>query len=332
MPNTQRTQQPIIFDVAVIGGGAAGLTGAVTLGRTRRSVVVIDSGEPRNAPSDGVHMFLTRDGIKPAEFGELGRREVETYGGRVISATAVGVRRAVDTFEVTLDTGAVIAARRLLVTTGLIDELPDVPGLRQLWGRDVHHCPYCHGWELHGRTVGVLGSGPRAVHQALMFRQWVDDLVLFVHTAPEPTPDELEQLAARGIRVVPGLVDSLDTVNGRLSGVRMADGTVVARQSLVVAPRFVARSQVLESLGLSAKEHPMGLGEFIPADGTGMTAVPGVWVAGNVTDLSAGVVIAAAGGMLAATTINADLIAEDTRNAVVAYRESMVPERAGAIA
>jgi thioredoxin reductase len=330
MVNNRNPQHSTQFDVAVIGGGAAGLTAAVTLGRARRSVVVIDSGEPRNASADGVHMFLTRDGIPPSEFGELGRREVAQYGGSLISAAAVVGNRVGGGFEITLDSGAVVAARRLLVTTGLIDELPDVPGVRELWGRDVHHCPYCHGWELRGQAVGVLGTGPRAVHQALMFRQWVEDLVLFVHTAPEPTSDEQEQLAARGIQVISGRVDSLDIDNGHLREVRLADGPAVARQSLVVAPRFVARSRVLLSLGLTAKEHPMGLGEFIPADPTGLTEVPGVWVAGNVTDLSAGVVVAAAGGMTAAAAINADLIADDTRNAVAAYRESAVPKRVGA--
>ena len=185
-----------------------------------------------------------------------------------------------------------------------------------------NHCPYCHGWELDGRAVGVIGSGPRAVHQALMFRQWVSDLVLFLHSAPDLTDEEAEQLAARGIRVVIGRIDSLEIVDGHLAGVRMADGDVVARQSVVVAPRMVARSGVLTSLGLQSVPHPMGLGEFIESDAFGLTAVPGVWVAGNVADLSAGVIGAAAAGMVAATAVNADLIAEDTRRAVAAYRES----------
>ena len=192
-------------DVAVIGGGAAGLTAAVTLGRARRSTVVIDSGAPRNAPSAGVHMFLTRDGISPADLTGIGRQEVESYGGRFIDGTAVTASRSGENFAVTIDDGRAITARRLMVTTGLTDELPDIPGVRELWGRDVHHCPYCHGWELDGRAVGVIGSGPRAVHQALMFRQWVSDLVLFLHSAPDLTAEEEEQLAARGIRVVIGI-------------------------------------------------------------------------------------------------------------------------------
>lgn len=301
----------------------------MTLGRARRSVIVIDSGQPRNGPADGVHMFLTRDGITPADFIDIGRREVRSYGGQLIDHAAVEARRTDRGFEVTLADGSVVTARKLLVTTGLVDELPAIPGLRELWGRDVHHCPYCHGYELQGRAVGVLGTGPRAVQQVLMFRQWVDDLVLFVHSSTEPSADEREQLAARGIRVVRGLVESLDVVDGHLNGVRMTDGTVLARQSLVVAPRFVARSQLLRSLGLEPQEHPMGMGEFIPADPAGSTAIPGVRVAGNVTDLSAAVTVAAAGGLTAAAAINAELIAEDTANAVAAYRTSRSAELAG---
>jgi len=307
-------------DVVVIGGGAAGLTAAVTLGRARRSTVVIDSGAPRNAPSAGVRMFLTRDGTAPADLTGIGRQEVESYGGRFIDGTAVTAARSGENFAVSVDNGRTVTARRLVVTTGLTDELPNIPGVHELWGRDVHHCPYCHGWELDGRAVGVIGTGPRAVHQALMFRQWVSDLVLFLHTAP--CSEEAEQLAARGIRVVIGRVDSLEIVDDHLAGVRMADGRVVARQSVVVAPRMVARSEVLTSLGLQSVPHPMGLGEFIESDAFGLTAVPGVWVAGNVADLSAGVIGAAAAGMVAATAVNADLIAEDTRRAVAMYRKS----------
>ena len=282
-------------------------------------------------------MFLTRDGISPAEFRRLGRAEAQSYGARMIDGSAVAARRVGAGFDVTLADGSVVSARRLLVTTGLVDELPEVPGVRELWGRDVHHCPYCHGHELVGHTVGVLGSGPMAVHQALMFRQWVSDLVLFVHTAPEPTAVEAEQLAARGIRVVSGRVDSLQVIDGHLAGVRMADGGVVARRSLVVGPRFVARSAVLTSLGLETTEHPMGFGEFIASDGSGLTAVPGVWVAGNVTELSATVVVAAAGGMLAGAAVNADLIADDTARAVAVYGESSAirqtdNDRVGAVA
>jgi thioredoxin reductase len=305
----------------VIGGGAAGLSAAAVLARARRSVIVIDAGSPRNAPAAGVHSFLSRDGISPAELLSTGRHEVEHYGGLVVHGQAQDARRADDGFEVTLDDGRIVRARRLVVTTGLVDELPDVPGVRERWGRDVLHCPYCHGWEFRDRPVGILGTGPWAVHKALLFRQWTSDLVLFTHTAPALSEEQDEQMAARGIRVVPGLVESLEVVGDRLAGVRLGDGTVVAREALVVAPRFVARSQVLATLGIVPTAHPLGVGEYIAADATGLTDVPGVWVAGNVADLMAHVVTSAAGGVAAAAAVNADLIAEDTRRAVSAYRD-----------
>lgn len=319
MNQQQRHQPTPTFDVAVIGGGAAGLSAAVVLGRARRSAIVIDAGAPRNAPADAVHGFLSRDGIGPAELLTLGRAEVERYGGLITGGEARSARQAEAGFEVALDDGRLIAARRLLVTTGLIDELPDVPGIRERWGRDVIHCPYCHGWEERDQPVGILGSGPLSIHQALLFRQWTADLVLFAHTAPALSEDQAEELAARDIRVIPGLVDRLEVDDDRLTGVRLRDGTVVERRALVVAPRFVARSSVLAGLGIRPSEHPFG--EFVAADATGRTAVPGVWVAGNVTDLTAQVIGAAAGGAAAAAHINADLIAEETAAAVAAYRQ-----------
>jgi thioredoxin reductase len=322
------------FDVAVIGGGAAGLSAALVLARARRSVIVVDAGSPRNAPAAGVHGFLTRDGISPAALVETGQQEVAHYGGLVVHGEAQAARRTADGFEVTLADGRRVAARRLVVTTGLVDELPDVPGLRERWGRDVLHCPYCHGWEFRDQPIGILGTGPRAVHLALLFRQWTSDVVLFTHTAPELTDEQAEQLAARGIRVVPGIVDSLEVADDHLAGVRLGDGTRVARRALGVTPRFVARSQLLATLGLHPSPDPLGLGERIAADATGLTDVPGVWVAGNVTDLGAHVATAVAGGVAAAAAVNLDLIAEDTRRAVIAYRErpSAAPERATASA
>ena len=318
---------PQTFDVAVIGGGAAGLSAALVLSRARRAVLVIDAGSPRNAPAAGVHGFLTRDGISPAELIETGQQEVAKYGGLVVRGQAQAARRAAGGFEVTLDDGTLVTARRLVVTTGLVDELPAVPGLRERWGRDVLHCPYCHGWEFSDQAIGVLGSGPLSMHQASLFRQWTDDVVFFTHTAPALTDEQAEELAARGIRVIEGMVDSLEIADDRLTGVRMQDGAVVARRALVVAPRFVARSQVLADLGLRPTDHALGIGEYVAADAAGKTEIPGVWVAGNVTDLRAQVVVAAAGGATVAAAVNADLIAEETRHAVVAYRATQPAAR-----
>lgn len=306
-------------DVVVVGGGVAGLSGALTLARARRSVLVLDAGEPRNAPAAAAHGLLSRDGIPPLELLAQGRREIEGYGGRIERSRAVAARRGGAGFVVTTEDGRTIGARRLLVTTGLVDELPDVPGLRERWGHDVLHCPYCHGWEVRDQRIGVLGSGPGAVDQALLFRQWSDRLTLFLHTAPEPTPEQWEELAARDVQVVDGQVTGLVTDGDRLAAVRLASGTEVAVDALAIRPRFVATGGVLAGLGIVVATNPMG--EFVESDPTGATSVAGVWVAGNVTDLGAGVVQSAAGGVTAASRINHDLVLADTAAAVARRRD-----------
>jgi len=172
----------------------------------------------------------------------------------------------------------------------------------------------------------VLATGPMSVHQALLFRQWSADVVLFSHRAGAPDQEQAEQLAARGIGVVSGEVAALEVADDRLAGVRLADGTVIAREVVAVAPRMVARSGLLAGLGLRAVEHPSGAGEHVPADPTGRTEVPGVWVAGNVADLSAQVGTAAAAAAFAAAQINADLVVAETAAAVAAYRDPFSAE------
>jgi len=312
------------YDVVVIGGGAAGLSGAVALARSRRRVLVVDAGEPRNAPAGHVHNYLAREGTSPVDLLAAGRAEVAMYGGTVVSGRVTAVDRTDDgIFRVALDDGRRTEARRLLVTTGLVDELPDIPGLSERWGRDVLHCPYCHGWEARDRAIGVLATGPLSVHQALMWRQLSTDVTFFRNTAPTPSDDEAEQLAALGIRVVDGEVTAVVVDGDRLTGVRLASADVVDRDVVVVAPRFTARSELLTSLGLETAALVMNdavVGTSVPADPMGATAVPGVWVAGNVTALQAQVISSAAAGLNAGAAINADLVAEDAGAAVVAAR------------
>ncbi|HEY4602755.1 MAG TPA: bifunctional NAD(P)/FAD-dependent oxidoreductase/class I SAM-dependent methyltransferase [Blastococcus sp.] len=312
------------YDVVVVGGGAAGLSGALALVRSRRRVLVIDAGSPRNAPAGHVHNFLTRDGTPPGDLLALGRAEVAGYGGEFVDGAVAAASRDDDGFVVTLADGREVRARRLLVTSGLVDELPDVPGLDERWGRDVLHCPYCHGWEVRDQPIGVLATGALAVHQALMFRQLSADVTLLLHTEAPLGPDEAEQLAARGVSVVEGEVAAVEVSEDRLSGVRLRSGDVVPLEALVVSPRFSARADVLLSLGLRTVELEMGghvLGAYVAADAMGATEAPGVWVAGNVTDLRAQVISSAAAGLNAGAAINADLIAEDVRLAVADARQ-----------
>ncbi len=303
------------YDVVVIGGGAAGLSGALTLSRARRSVLVVDAGEPRNAPAGHVHNYLGREGTPPAELYAIGRGEVESYGGTVRSGRVVSVRREDDGFLLALDGEETVRARRVLLAAGLTDDLPDLPGVAERWGGTVLHCPYCHGWEARDSAVGIVSTGPLGAYAALLWRQWTEDVVLFVHTGAEPGEADLAKLTARGIRIVRGEVAGLE--GG--ADVRLADGELVARDAVVVAPRFVANAELLADLGtvpVPMEMHGAVMGTYLPADPTGRTDVPGVWVAGNAGDLSAQVIVAAAQGLKAGAMINADLIEEDTARAV----------------
>jgi thioredoxin reductase len=294
------------------------------LGRSRRSVVVVDSGEPRNAPAEGVHGFLTRDGVSPAELLKVGRAEAEHYGVRMVQGEVVAAGgKTGEGFAVSLADGREIRGRRLLITTGLVDELPDIAGLRERWGKDVLHCPFCHGWEVRDQAIGILGNGPWSVHQALLFRQWSSNLTLFLNNKTQPADVELEQLAARGIKVVEGAVESLRVEQDTLRGVALAGGPEVAVDAVVVGPQVRVRLDPFAGLGLNASPHPMGVGDYLETDPDGATAVPGVWAAGNVTDIRAQVLASAAAGAWTAVVINNDLMAEELSRDVAAYRESL---------
>ncbi len=308
------------YDVIVVGGGAAGLSGALALARSRRSVLVIDDATPRNAPAEGVHNYLTRDGIPPSELTAIGRQEVIGYGGEIVSGTVTTARRDGD-FTVGLADGTTYEGRRLLVTTGLADVLPDVPGLAEQWGKDVLHCPYCHGWEVQDQAIGVLATSVMALHQVQLFRQLSEDVTLFLHTAPELTDEQWEELAARGIAVVPGKVEQLEVEDGKLTGVRLESGKVIPRQALAVQTTLRARADFLAELGVEAsvlESNGILIGTAVQVDAMGATQVPGVFAAGNLTDPKAQVMPSAAAGLMAGAGINFDLITEETRLAVAA--------------
>lgn len=306
-------------DVVVVGGGAAGLNGALMLARSRRSVAVIDSGQPRNAPAHQVHGLFAHDGTPPAELLARGRAEVLRYGGEVLEERVVATGRDGERITVDLAGGERLLARRLLVATGLIDILPDVPGLADHWGGQVVHCPFCHGWEVRDQAIGVLATSPMSVHQALMFAQLTDDLVFFAHEQ-QLSQEQRDTLAALDIRLVEGRVAAVISTDGQLTGVELADGSFVQRQALAVGTRLEARVDFLQGLGVTALDHPSGVGRHLAAGPTGQTETPGVWAAGNVTDLMAQVGGSAAAGAMAGSHIHGDLIAQDTARRLAQFR------------
>jgi thioredoxin reductase len=311
------------YDAVVVGGGAAGLNAALMLVRARRSVLVVDSRAPRNAPADHMHGYLSRDGLSPRELLEIGRDEVLGYGGVVVTDFVEKAERSDGGFTIALASGATVQTRQLLVTTGLTDELPDIPGVRQHWGRDVHVCPYCHGWEVQDQAIAVLGTDDRSIHHALLIRQWSDDVVFLSHTMRDLTEDERARLHARGIRIVSGEVQRLIIQDGRLTGVEVAYGSVIESTALFLVPRLVPNDSLLRSLGCETGETDwvtvsQSMGQ------SGRTSVAGVWAAGNVVDATAGVIAAAGAGATTAAAINAELVSADVE---AALRDAAISDR-----
>ncbi|MFG2884092.1 NAD(P)/FAD-dependent oxidoreductase [Streptomyces sp. NPDC048297] len=312
------------YEVVVVGGGAAGLSAALVLGRARRRTLVVDAGEPRNAPSAHMQGYLSRDGMPPAEFLAVGREEIARYGVDLVRDRVVGASREEDGtgFAVVLAGGRTVRARQLVVATGLKDELPPVPGLAARFGRDVVHCPYCHGWEVRDLATGVLATSPLSVHQALMVTQWSKDVRLFLHQVPrsELTGDDLRRLAAAGVAVVPGEVAEVVVAEDRLTGVRLAGGTpsgggtVHDCEVLYAAPRAVPRSELLLQLGAEMRETPFG--GYPVIDERGLTSVPGLWAAGNASGFAEQVVNAVSRGYRAGAAINGELLFADLDAAV----------------
>jgi thioredoxin reductase len=298
------------YDVVIVGAGAAGLNAALLLARARRQVAVVDSGQPRNAPASHMHGFLTRDGISPADFLEAGRAEVLGYGARMIDGRVDAVANTDGgSFTVRLGSGETLRARSVLVATGLRDELPDVPGVRERWGRDVVHCPYCHGYEFRDQSIGVLGTSPGAVFHAQLIRQWSVDVVLFAHTLDLSTEDR-DRLEARGVSVVDGPVARVIVDDDAVRGVELVEGATVSRSAVFVVPRMVPNDSLLTDLGCAVENG------WVSVDRAGATSVPGVYAAGNVTDPRAQVVTAAGAGSAAGFAINLDLVDKDIAGAL----------------
>ncbi|MGX1268485.1 NAD(P)/FAD-dependent oxidoreductase [Streptomyces phaeoluteigriseus] len=320
---TENTAGADSYEVIVVGGGAAGLSAGLVLGRARRRTLVVDAGEPRNAPAAHMQGYLSRDGMSPAEFLATGREEIARYGVELVRDRAVDATRGED-FTVTLAGGRTVRARRLVVATGLEDELPPVEGLAERFGRDVLHCPYCHGWEVRDQAFGVLATSPVSVHQALIVTQWSKDVTLFLHTVTEAelSEEDRRRLAAAGVRVVAGEVAGLVVADDRLTGVRLtgsasAGGAAVhACEALFVAPVAVPRTDLLARLGAEMTETPFGV--YPVVDGRGLTTVPGLWAAGNASGFAEQVINAASRGYRAGAAINGELLMSDLDAAVEA--------------
>ncbi|MBM6621658.1 NAD(P)/FAD-dependent oxidoreductase [Micrococcaceae bacterium RIT802] len=298
------------FDVIIIGAGAAGLSAAQMLGRSLRSVLVLDTASPRNRLAAHMHGILGGDGLNPRDFLARGRAEVAAYGVQFGTAGASTVAETATGMAVTTTDGTTLTARRLIAATGVRDELPPIPGLAEGWGRDVLHCPYCHGWEVRGSRLGVLATSPMAVHQAHLIRQWSDEVV-FLSADAGPVDDAVARtLGSRRVVIEPRrVVEVTRNDAGALTGVRLADGDEVALDAIFTAGQLHPNDAYLDGLGLEREEMPFG--SFIHADFTGKTSNPRVFAAGNITSPMANVPISMSAGTMAGSMVNMDLVTED---------------------
>jgi thioredoxin reductase len=296
-------------DVIIIGAGAAGLSAGLVLARAQADVLIVDAGQPRNAPAEHMHGFVSRDGMPPRDFLAAGRAEVASYGGRFVRAAVATIARSADgSFRVTFGDGMIATSRALLVATGLVDELPDIPGVAERWGTLVHHCPYCHGHEVRQQRIAVIGGFQRemSMKQAGLLRRY-SDRVTFIANGIELSPHELHRLTAFGVAVVDGTVAQLLGAPGALEAVELSDGRTVECDAAFIAPHQAPHDALLKSLGCEA-DPDTGL---VVADGFGQTSVPGVWAAGNVVTPTAQVITAAGAGSATAIAINGWLLQRD---------------------
>ena len=302
------------YDVVVVGAGSAGLSAALMLGRARRRVLVLDGGEPRNAPSSGVHYFFTRDGTPPDELLRIGREQLEPYSGvEVRRARATEATGSDGDFRVMLEDGSTVGTRKILLATGVHDELPERPGFRELWGRGVFHCPYCHGWEVRDKPLAVLNSGEDAAEQAAMIHNWSRDLILLTDGPATLEDGAREKLGVLGIPIIETPISRLegDGASGVLHRIFFEDGTEIPREALFYRPPQRQRSDLAEALGCEFEtEGP--LPTLLKNDPmTKETTVPGVHVAGDAGSMLQGAIMAAASGASAAAFVNHSLVAQE---------------------
>lgn len=293
-------------DAIIIGGSFAGLSAAMYIARARRSVCIVDTGAPRNRFATHSHGFLAQDGREPGAILAAARAQVAAYPTTAfVEGEAVSAVAEPDRFSVRLASGDTVEGARLVLAFGISDELPDVPGLAERWGRSVLHCPYCHGYEFAGRRLGVLSVSPASVHQAMLIAEW-GPTTLYLNGTPEPDEASLAELHRRGVAIEAAPVRSLHGSGAELSAIELEDGPTAAIDALYLGPRTRLNSDLAQQLGCALDAGRFG--EIIRTDGTRMTTVSGVYAAGDVTRDAHNVTWASADGVMAGTAVHRSLV------------------------
>ena len=296
------------YDVIIVGAGPAGLSAALILGRCRRSVLICDNDRPRNAASHALHGYLTRDGIHPREFRSIGRDQLKPYDTiEVCDVAATDARCQPDgRFQVVLADGTHLHSRKLLVATGVCDNLPDIPGVQDLYGRSVFHCPYCDGWEIRDQPIAIYGSGDRGVGLSLELTVWSRDLVLCTDGGSEIREHDRARLTRNGISVREEHIKALEGRDGILERIVFDGGEPLARRAMFFTTGQFQRSELAIRLGCEFNDKgTVRTGKYES------THLAGLYVAGDASRAVQWVIVAAAEGAEAAFAINTDLIKED---------------------
>ncbi|RDH75826.1 NAD(P)/FAD-dependent oxidoreductase [Mycolicibacterium moriokaense] len=301
-----------VWDCVIVGGGAAGLSAALVLGRARRRTLVVDDGGQSNLAAHGIGGLLGHDGRPPAQLYEIGRSELAAYPSvEVRDGVVRGGVRAGDGFTLDVGRGGTESTRRVLLATGMQYRPPDIAGVAELWGNSVFHCPFCHGWEVRDQPLAVLANGERAVHSALMLRYWSDDVVLLTNGPAELAATDRDRLAAAGVPVDERQVAELASAEGELDAVVFTDGTRLPRRGLLVATTLHQRSSLADQLGADAGRPTPVMEDPLDVDALSRTTSPGVFAAGDVSAPMPQVAASVAAGSLAAVAVVQSLLADD---------------------
>ncbi|GAB5520424.1 MAG: NAD(P)/FAD-dependent oxidoreductase [Rhodothermales bacterium] len=295
-----------VFDAVIVGGGPAGLSAALLLGRARRRVLLADAGSPRNAPASAAHSMFTRDGTPPEELLRIGREQLKPYGVTLHQERAVTATATAAGFEVMFESGTKAQARKVLLATGVRDILPEIPGFDAFWGRTVFHCPYCHGWEVAGQPLAVYGNGEVAFEMTKLLLGWSDDLIVFTDGPAEFDAEQRAQLERKHVLIRDEPVVRLLGTDGQLEAVELSTGEQVMRSGLLFRPAQTLRSDLSHQLGC-----PLTADGHVQADAFGQTDISGVFVAGDTSPAMQQVMTAAASGLQAAGMLNWQLLDED---------------------
>jgi thioredoxin reductase len=297
-----------MYDVIIVGGGPAGLSAALMLGRCRRRVVLCDAGHPRNERSRALHGYLTRDGIAPADLLQIGRRELDPYGVDVRAVTVTSACPITDGFEATLDTGERLTSRKLLIATGVVDRIPPVEGIDACFGRSVFHCPYCDGWEVRDQPLAVYGRQRPGAGLALNLKTWSHDVVLCSHGSAGLTADQRRALDAESIRVFEQRIARLESADGCLQRIVFRDGSAIERRAMFLSTGQHNRSPLAAQLGCVFTRRGV-----VKTGTLGDAGVPVVYVAGDASRDVQWVIVAASEGAKVAFAINRELQREEGR-------------------